>query len=78
MADLDLGTDAQVTDKRLGRGTTGVDIMAEVANADNISLLKTRLTALSATSFTAARLATMTKNDMLYALRVHSADSAGI
>lgn len=78
MADLDLGTTAQVTDKRLGRGNTGADVMAEVANANNVSALKTRLTALNATSFTAARLATMTKNDMLYALRVASADSAGI
>lgn len=78
MADLDLGTTAQVTDKRLGRGNTGADVMAEVANSTNISLLKTRLAALNGTSYTAARMATMTENDLLYALRVASADAAGI
>jgi len=79
MADLDLTT-TDFTDSRNGRGVvvTADSNFAERANADDIKSLKARLTALDATSYSAARLATMTKNDMLYALRVESADSAGI
>jgi hypothetical protein len=78
MADLDINDITGVVDKRTGRGRTGAHQMAEIANVTSISALKTRLTAISATKYTAARLASMTENDMLYALRVESADSAGI
>lgn len=78
MADLDISDPTGVVDKRRGRGTTSTQPMAEISNTLSISQLKTRLTALSPTSYTAARLATMSKNDMVYALRVASADSAGI
>lgn len=81
MADLSLGgfNAAPVfIDKRRGRGGTGADVVAEAANMQSVSLLKARLTALNATAYSAARLATMTKNDMIYALRVASADAAGI
>jgi len=81
MADLTLGgfnASPVFVDKRRGRGGTGADVVAEAANMQSVSLLKARLTALSATSYTAARLATMTKNDLIYALRIASADSAGI
>jgi hypothetical protein len=79
MADLDLTT-TDFTDKRNGRGVvvTADSNFAERANADDIKSLKARLTALDSTSYSAARLATMTKNDMLYALRLESSDSAGI
>lgn len=78
MADLDISNPVGITDKRRGRGQTGAHEMAEIANTNTVSTLKTRLTAISATKYTAARLNSMTKNDMLYALRLESADSAGI
>lgn len=37
----------------------------------NIGAMKTRLAAINGTTFTAARLNTMTYNDMVYALRVN-------
>lgn len=78
MADLDTSDPVGIVDKRRGRGTTGAHTMTEVNNTTSISALKTRLTAISATKYSAARLASMTKNDMLYALRLETADSAGI
>jgi hypothetical protein len=39
-------------------------------NDDSIATLRARLTAISASTFTAARLNTMTQNDMVYALRL--------
>ena len=79
MADLDItGHFDAMVDVRMGRGYTAGNTQTEKANYDEINDLKTRLTAISATSYTAARLATMTKNDMQYALRTATADSAGI
>lgn len=79
MADLDINNPFTVVDKRTGRGnTTGTNILAEWANMETVADMKTRLAAINGTSYTAARLATMTKNDLIYALRVASADAAGI
>lgn len=79
MADLDISEFHGIIDKRRGRGVTGAaSIYAEYDNMDNVAALKARLTTLNATSYTAARLATMTRNDMVYALRLASADTAGI
>lgn len=78
MPDLDINNAFGYVDKRTGRGLTGAHNAAEVANMTSVSALKARLTAINATSYSAARLATMTENDMLYALRLASADSAGI
>lgn len=79
MADLDINNEFGMVDKRIGRGNTATtNILAEVANMDSIADIKARLTAINGTSYTAARMATMTKNDLLYALRVASADAAGI
>lgn len=78
MANLDLGTTGDFVDKRLGRGNTGTDVTAEAANYRNVTALRTRLAALNAGYYTTARLETMTENDMVYALRQASADSAGI
>ena len=78
MADLQNGpTDIGFVDKRRGRHYEGVAI-AEANNMDTVGELKARLTALNATSYSAARLASMTVNDMVYALRVASGDAAGI
>lgn len=78
MADGQFGpVDFGFVDKRRGRSYEGV-ALAEANNFDTVSELKARLTALSATSYTAARLSNMTVNDMVYALRVASSDAAGI
>jgi hypothetical protein len=47
----------------------------ELSEADTIFKLRTRLTAISATTYSAAELNKMTYNDMVYALRVN--DAAG-
>jgi len=79
MADLDISANFDsFVDVRQGRGYTGAATPAEKANYDEINDLKTRLTAINATSYSAARLANMTKNDMIYALRLSTGDSAGI
>ena len=78
MADHEVGNFLNVTDKRSGRGTNGVTVLAEAANATSISAMRTRLAALDASAYSAARLNAMTKNDLAYALRLKSADSAGI
>ena len=81
MADLTLGgfnATPVFVDKRRGRGLTGADPVAEIANMATISTLKARLTALAPTSYTAARMNSMTRNDLVYALRKASADNAGI
>lgn len=78
MPDLDIANPHGLPDKRRGRGTTGAPVETEVANMASISTLKARLTALKPGAYTAARLNTMTRNDLVYALRVESGDSAGI
>ena len=65
-------------DKRRVRGEAGVTVLSNSANNyDNVTDLRTRLTAISGTTYTAARLDAMSKNDMVYALRVAD-DAAGI
>jgi hypothetical protein len=79
MADLDINDPFGIVDKRKGRGnTTSTHHLAEAANMTTIAGMKARLTTLNPTTYTAARLSTMTENDLLYALRVASADAAGI
>jgi len=80
MADFTIGTtpNTAFVDKRRGRGGTGAPVVAEINNMQSNSLLKARLTALKPASYTAARLATMTTNDMIYALRLESGDLAGV
>lgn len=78
MADAQMGpVNHRFVDKRRGRTQDGV-ALTEAANYGQVSTLKSRLTAISATKYSAARLATMTVNDMVYALRLETADSAGI
>jgi len=80
MADFTIGTmpNDHFVDKRRGRGGSGASVVAESANMTSVSAMKARLTALAPSSYTAARMNTMTVNDLIYALRVASADSAGI
>lgn len=78
MAELDINDPLGIVDKRRGRGSTGAHSLAEVANLTSISAMRTRLTAISATKYSTARLASMTENDMVYAIRLETADSASI
>jgi hypothetical protein len=79
MANVQTGsiTPANYIDKRAGRDK-GSQAQAEHANLSTVATLRARLTALAPASYTAARLDAMTVNDMQYALRLASADSAGI
>lgn len=78
MADLDIAGPNGTVDKRQGRGkATAGSTQTSYANSGSIQSMKDRLTAINATSYSAARLATMTENDMLYALRLND-DAAGI
>lgn len=79
MPDFDIGAgdSGSFVDKRRGRGLTGADVLAETSYG-NIAAMKARLTALNSTAYTPARLNTMTDNDTTYALRLASADNAGI
>ncbi len=78
MSQVDL-TEAGFVDKRIGRGVSHADSdpIAERANYGSIKTLKTRLQALNGTYYTNARINTMTKNDMIYALR-SLGDATGI
>ena len=77
MANSDLGnTVIDVVDKRKVQGVSTSPI-ATPANYASVSALRTRLAAINGAYFTSAMLDTMTKNDMIYALRVND-DAAGI
>lgn len=78
MADLDVNDPLGLTDKRVGRGNTSTThVNSEYTNMATIAAQKARLTTLAAASYSTARLATMTENDIVYALRLIS-DSGGI
>ncbi len=79
MANFDIGNRQKVVDKRAGRGTTTNPVTSDVSMKD-ISTMRARLWWLNVigdSTNTAARLNTMTKNDMLYAIRM-SDDATGI
>lgn len=78
MADNDINNPLGVVDRRAGRGVIGSNVLGAIVDLTSISAMRARLTAINPTSFTSARLNTMTENDMLYAIRVHTTDSAGI
>jgi len=76
MANTDVSGTFDFVDVRLARGTAKIPL-AEENNYDSITDLRTRLAAINAGYYTAARLDMMTKNDMIYALR-QASDAAGI
>lgn len=78
MAELDIGNSVGFVDKRQGRGTNGASVVSELANYGSIKLMRDRLTTLRGSYYTAARLNSMTRNDLVYALRMESSDSAGV
>lgn len=63
-------------DKRRTATTTDTGLGAPV-NYTSVSALRTRLAAINGAYFTSARLDQMTKNDMVYALRLAD-DAAGV
>lgn len=78
MPDLDINNPLGFIDIRSGRGSTSTsNVVTEYNNYATIAAKKARITALAAGSYSAARLATMTENDLDYTLRLLS-DSAGI
>lgn len=77
MANFDIGNRQKVVDKRAGRGTTTSPLTTTDTNARDITTMRTRLTTISATTYTTARLNAMTENDMIYALRMND-DLAGV
>lgn len=80
MADQQIGNQAGFTAVSIGNGTTnktnltgGVgapDLGLDNDNMDNIAAMKTRLGVVDGTFYTAARLNTMTYNDLVYAVRM--------
>lgn len=59
----------------LNGGTGAPDAALDLDNNDNIAAMKTRLAAVDAGFYTAARLNTMTYNDLVYAVRVADAST---
>lgn len=71
MADSQIGSvDLSLTFRNETQGSNAA-LVATPANYASVSAMKARLTAINATSFTAARLANMTVNDLIYALRLN-------
>lgn len=79
MSQVDLSENS-FSDKRIGAGVThaGSDPVTERGNYSSIKTLKTRLQSLNSIYYTNARINSMTKNDMIYALRLISSDAAGL
>lgn len=77
MADSQIGSvDLGLTFRNETQGTSAA-LLTTPANYLSVTALKARLTAISGTSYTAARLNTMTINDMIYAVRLND-DAASI
>lgn len=80
MADLQIGNQVGFAAVSIGNGSTnksningGVgapDLALDNDNMDNISAMKTRLAAVDAGFYTAARLNTLSFNDIVYAVRM--------
>ncbi len=78
MADLDREHPQGITDiRKTQASTTQPGTPESGVNYHSVTSLRTRLAAISAGFYTAARLNQMTKNDMVYAVRVAD-DAAGI
>ncbi|HET7713282.1 MAG TPA: hypothetical protein VFK94_02335 [Patescibacteria group bacterium] len=76
MANAEIENNLGITDKRRTQGATTTPVATD-ANYADVAALKARLTAAAPASYPAATLNLMTKNDMVYALRLID-DAAGI
>ncbi len=74
----DLTANNNVVDCRLNTGVRIATQQTEENNYSNINDLDTRLSAIDATTYTVTYLRMLTKNDKLYALRLATADVAGV
>lgn len=72
MANNQVGTIFHYADAQIGRGQTSTERSSQVANLTSVAAMRTRLNAISSTTYSTARLDLMTKNDMLYAIRLES------
>lgn len=63
--------DKQIGPIDLGFTSRNGSTVATPANYASVAAMKTRLAAINGTSYTAARLNSMTINDMVYALRLN-------
>lgn len=78
MADTERELEFGFVDKRNVQGAVAsAGTTDSSANYNNVENLRARLTTINGSYFTAARLNNMTKNDMVYALRLAD-DAAGI
>lgn len=80
MAGAVLGEVQEFVDKRkstAANAASSTSLLGTPLNYTDITKLKARLTAINAGLYTAARLNTMTLNDLIYALRTLD-DAAGI
>jgi hypothetical protein len=78
MANVQTGpVDISFVDKRRGRDWQS-PALSDANNYDSITEMRARLQTVAPATFTVARLDLMTVNDMVYAVRVHAVDSAGI
>jgi hypothetical protein len=72
MADAQVRPLTGILDKRQGRSAATTQVTNTFANnVKDIASMRARLTAISGTTYTTARLDTMTANDMMYAIRVN-------
>jgi hypothetical protein len=78
MASSTIANKRGFVDRRRGRTNNSTTQLAEEANYGNVSAMRTRLTAISAVRYPPAKLDAMTMNDMVFALRVETGDSASI
>lgn len=72
MADLQIGNKqgvAAVAGKNINGGDDAQTGYNEGGNATTIAAMRTRLAAINGSYYTAARMNSMTENDMLYAIR---------
>lgn len=76
MADLEREYPLGFVDKRRTQSNTTTGL-ATPANYADTGSLRSRLAAINAGYYTSARLNNMTKNDMIYAVRVND-DAAGV
>jgi hypothetical protein len=76
MARLEIENALGFVDKRRARGATTTSLTTP-ANLLSESALDARLSTISSTTYTAARLLLMTKNDKIYAVRLND-ESGGV
>lgn len=78
MASASVGNILRVVDKRNGSAIITDPAAAILANIDDVSSMRTRLTAINAGVYTTDFLNHMTENDMIYAIRLNDDPTSGV